>query len=316
MEAWKWWDRSMHYLFNADPQVFLNLLLGKGQVRYIAHLPEKVEGDYAIVDTLLKTEIIEESEILLVHLESETRYDSDIAERLLEYNQRIRRKYKHKQDVLSGVFHLGMDTALKRSPLLWGTSLQPWSRILEFCYPVVEMKYLTPEDIRSWDCSVLLPLLPLTEGGAKWEIVHGMLYDLGFGDRELLKIAFGMAMERMPEDDRKRLKKEYHMIYDELRADPLCREMLDDERQEGREEGREEGRVEGRMEGIQQAIQQIIQQMRKTVIALIVRDFPELESLAQTRSTAINSLERLQELILDLTILHTQEEIEQFLLSL
>lgn len=151
---------------------------------------------------------------------------------------------------------------------------------------------------------MLLPLLPLTEGGAKWEIVHGMLYDLGFGDRELLKIAFGMAMERMPEDDRKRLKKEYHMIYDELRADPLCREMLDDERQEGREEG------------IQQATQQAMQKMQRTVIALIVRDFPELESLAQTRSTAINSLERLQELILDLTILHTQEEIEQFLLSL
>lgn len=27
MEAWKWWDRSMHYLFGADPQVFLDLLL-------------------------------------------------------------------------------------------------------------------------------------------------------------------------------------------------------------------------------------------------------------------------------------------------
>ena len=24
MEAWKWWDRSMHYLFSADPQAFLD----------------------------------------------------------------------------------------------------------------------------------------------------------------------------------------------------------------------------------------------------------------------------------------------------
>jgi len=75
-EAWKWWDRSMHYLFSADPQAFLDLLLGKGQVRYLAHLPEKLEGDLSIVDTLLETEIIGEGSLLLVHLESETRKDS------------------------------------------------------------------------------------------------------------------------------------------------------------------------------------------------------------------------------------------------
>jgi hypothetical protein len=296
MVAWKWWDRSMHYLFGADPQAFLDLLLGEGQVRYMAHLPEKVDGDLLIVDTLLSTETIEEGEILLVHLESETRYDSQMGERLLEYNQKIRQKYKYKWDVLSGVFHLGKDTSLKQSPLLWGTSLRQWSRTLEFHYPVVEMKYLTPEDLRQRRRLVLLPLLPLTEGGAKWEVVQNMLYDLGFGDRELLKIAFGMAMACMSNENRKRLKKEYNMIHDELLADPLCREILE----EGREEGREEG----------------IQKMQETVIALVVRDFPELKSLAHTRIADINSLERLQQLILDLTLLHVQEEVEQFLLSL
>src|SRR5437763_1562987 len=137
-EAWKWWDRSMHYLFSVDPQAFLDLLLGEGQVRYLAHLPEKLEGDHAIVDTLLETEIIGEDDFLLVHLESEARYDSDMGERLLEYNQKIRKKYEYRRDVLSGVFHLGKDTALKQSPLPWGTSLRQWSRTLEFRYPVVE----------------------------------------------------------------------------------------------------------------------------------------------------------------------------------
>src|SRR5579859_998208 len=132
MVAWKWWDRSMHYLFSADPQTFLDLLLGEEQVRYLAHLPEKVEGDLSIVDTLLDTETIEEGEILLVHLESETRYDSGMGERLLEYNQKVRKKYKYKRDVLSGVFHLRNDTELKPSPLMWGTSLRQWSRTLEF----------------------------------------------------------------------------------------------------------------------------------------------------------------------------------------
>jgi len=296
MVAWKWWDRSMHYLFNADPQAFLDLLLGEGQVRYLAHLPEKVEGDLSIVDTLLDTETIEKGESLLVHLESETRYDSDMGERLLEYNQKVRKKYKYKRDVLSGVFHLGEDTPLKQPPLLWGTSLRQWSRTLEFHYPVVEMKYLTPQDIRWWRRMALLPLIPLTEGGAEWEVVQDMLYDLGCGDRELLKIAFGMAMQRVSEQNRKRLKKEYYMVYDELRADPLYREMLDDEREEGRKEG--------------------IQKMQEALIALVARDFFELEGLARTKITAINSLDRLQQLILDLTLLHSYEEMEQFLLSL
>jgi hypothetical protein len=292
MEAWKWWDRSMHYLFSVDPQAFLDLLLGEGQVRYLAHLPEKLEGDRAIVDTLLDTEIIEDGSFLLVHLESETRKDSKMGERLLEYNQKVRKKYKYKRDVLSGVFHLGNDAELKSSPLLWGTPLRQWSRTLEFCYPVVEMKYLTPRGIRRRGRIALLPLLPLTEGGAEWDVVQGVLHDLEFEDRELLKIAFGMAMRRVSEEHRESLKKEYHMIYDELRADPLFREMLDDERKEG------------------------IQKMQEGLIALVARDFSELEFLARTKITAIDSWEHLQHLILDLTLLHTHEEMEQFLLAL
>src|SRR5260370_10186974 len=198
MEAWKWWDRSMHYLFSVDPQAFLDLLLGEGQVRYLAHLPEKLEGDLSIVDTLLDTEIIEDGSFLLVHLESETRKDSNMGERLLEYNQKIRNKYKYKRDVLSGVFHLRNDAPLEASPLRWGTSLQQWSRTLEFRYPIVEMQHLTPIDIMRRGRLALLGLLPLTEGGAEWDVVRGMLHDLEFGDRELLKIGFGMAMQRVP----------------------------------------------------------------------------------------------------------------------
>ena len=86
------------------------------------------------------------------------------------------------------------------------------------------------------------------------------------------------------------------MIYNELRSDPLFREMLDDEREEGRKEG--------------------IQKMQEGLVALVARDFAELELLARTKIMAINNLERLQHLMLDLTILHTHEEMEQFLLRL
>ncbi len=225
------------------------------------------------------------------------RKDSDMGERLLEYNQRICKKYKYKRDVISGVFHLGNDADLKSSPLLWSTPLRQWSRTLEFHYPIVEMKYLTPIDIRQRGRLALLPLLPLTEGGAEWDIVQGMLHDLEFEDHELLKIAFGIAMRRMPEGHRKSLKKEYHMIYDELRADPLFREMLDDERQEGRQEG-------------------AIQTAQEIAIRLVARRFSELEKFARIVIAAVSDVERLQVLAIELSIASSQDQVRELLFSL
>ncbi len=82
------------------------------------------------------------------------------------------------------------------------------------------------------------------------------------------------------------------MSKEELRSDPLFREMLDDEHQEG------------------------IQAMQETAIGMVAESFAKLESLARTKFMAINSLKRLQRLMQDLYRLHTQEEVEYFLLSL
>jgi len=68
--------------------------------------------------------------------------------------------------------------------------------------------------------------------------------------------------------------------------------------------------------GVWQVIQQEIQEMQETAITLVLRKFPELESLARVKITTINNWERLPQLFLDLTLLHTQEEMEQFLLRL
>ena len=75
--------------------------------------------------------------------------------------------------------------------------------------------------------------------------------------------------------------------------------------QKGREEGRQQGREEGRQQGYQQA-----------AIDMVVAHFPDLEALARTKITAIDDLECLQHLIIDLSISHTREQMEQVLLSL
>ncbi len=216
-------DRSMYYLITIDPQAYLDLILPG--LRYLGCLPEKLEGPYLVMDALLKTETIEERHPLLVHLESETYHNPKMPERLLEYNKGAREK--HKVDVISGVFHLQGDTAIEPSPLVWGTPLKEWSRVLTFNYPVVEMKDLIPEEIRSRGRAALLPILPLTNGGAKRHIVQGMLDDLRRLERpDLFSIAFRMAVRKMSDQDRKWLEKEYPMEYDALR---LCKDQLQEE---------------------------------------------------------------------------------------
>jgi len=143
----------------------------------------------------------------------------------------------------------------------------------------------------------LLPLLPLTEGGTEWECVQGMLHDLEFGDHELLKIGFGMAMRRVSKEHREQLKKEYHMIYDELRSDPLFREMLDDERQDGRQEG-------------------ALQTAQEIAVRLVANRFPGLEKFARIVVAAVRDVERLQLLIIELSIASSEEQAKQLLFSL
>jgi hypothetical protein len=287
------WDRSMYYLIMVDPQAYLDLILPG--LRYLGCLPEKLEGPYLVMDALLKTETIEGRHPLLVHLESETYHNPKMPERLLEYNKAAREK--HKADVISGVFHLQGDTAIEPSPLVWETPLKEWSRVLTFNYPVVEMKDLIPEEIRSRGRAALLPILPLSNGGAEQPIVQGMLDDLIQLERpDLFRIAFRMAVRKMSAQGRKWLEKEYPMEYDALRMDPLYWILQEDSREEG----------------LQQGIQQAIQTTQQIAINVVAKRFPGLKKRAQESIATVNDLQRLQELIPDLSVL-PQGEVDQFL---
>jgi len=82
------------------------------------------------------------------------------------------------------------------------------------------------------------------------------------------------------------------MIYQELMEDQFYRYLVNDGVRKG------------------------VKKMQETVIGMVAESSAKLESLARTKITAISSLDRLQQLMLDLTILHSHEDMEQFLLSL
>ena len=87
------------------------------------------------------------------------------------------------------------------------------------------------------------------------------------------------------------------MEYDALRMDPLYWILQKDSREEGREEGRQECGV--------QTAQQI-------AINVVAKRFPGLKQRAQKSIATVNDLERLQELVPELSVL-SQGEVDEIL---
>jgi len=72
----------------------------------------------------------------------------------------------------------------------------------------------------------------------------------------------------------------------------------------------------GLLQGLEQGLKKGVLAMQQAAINMVVAHFADLEGLAKARITAIEDLERLQQLIVDLSMSHTREQMERVLLSL
>jgi hypothetical protein len=82
------------------------------------------------------------------------------------------------------------------------------------------------------------------------------------------------------------------------------------------EQRRAEILAEGCEEGLAQGHQQTLQTLQQAVISVVKARFPELERLAKLIISAINDVDRLQALIGELTLVASQHDAQQLLLSL
>jgi hypothetical protein len=113
---------------------------------------------------------------------------------------------------------------------------------------------------------------------------------------DLFSIAFRIAVRKMSDQDRQWLGKEYTMEYNALRMDPLYWILQKDSREEGLEEGLQRG----------------IQSAQQMAINVVAKRFPGLKERAQKSIASVNDLERLQELVPELSVL-PQEEVDEVL---
>jgi predicted transposase YdaD len=137
------------------------------------------------------------------------------------------------------------------------------------------------------------------QGGKNRAIVEETIARLqATGHQDLLPLSYAFAaLVFTKSEDKLWLKERFGKMHDILEESWAYQEMIG--------KGLLQGLQKGRQQGYQQA-----------AIDVIVARFPDLETLARTKITAINDLQRLQQLILDLSMSHTREQMKQVLLSL
>lgn len=212
----------------------------------------------------------------------------------IQYNVLARSEYN--LPVLTCVFYLRRDGKVKQPPLTWMVPLNNWS-ILTFNYLVIEVSKLTPDDIRRLGSTALLPLLPLTAGGATRKVVGEMLDTLiDQGKDELSQVGFLLSWLIFQQDSPKDsdwLRVRYKNMFEILYEEPLYQTIF------------QEGKAEGKIEALQHA-----------AIRGIQTKFPQFEQLAQHQMTFCKDEKQLDDLIVQIYIAQDERIVKQMLLAL
>jgi len=294
------WDDSLKKLVQADPQAFVRWFVPGAS--FIGARPHELKNWTLEVDALLEVKV--SGEDMLLHLEFQTYGDPDMAERLLRYN--VLARSEHKLPVLSCVIYLLGDGEVLSSPLIW---MVPNGReVLQFHYQSIELGVLSPEELLHTGQTGLLPLLPLTKGGARREIVETMFRELLSAKKmELVPIGYtlaSLAFSRENTDDQDWLLRRFHEMHDILRETPIYQEILKEGREEGLEKGLEQGLQRGQLEALRQA-----------VIDVVVERFPKLVRMAKKQVAVVEDPELLRHVLVKVSVAQRLEEARQHLLA-
>jgi hypothetical protein len=199
--------------------------------------------------------------------------------------------------VYSVLVYLTPENDLARSPYVQeipGTGMGHY-----FSFLVIKLWEVEREVLKRSGFEVLLPLLPLTKGGNTPQVVEEMASELAARDRsDLLELGlFCAGLVLKDEIDKRWLRERFSNMLDIIEDSWLYQEVTEKWLQQGLQQGR------------QQAFQQ-------AAISVLKTRFPELEQFATAIIETVNDPQRLQMLIVELSIAPSQERAKELLLAL
>ena len=278
------WDSVMKRLVRRYAKHFAKWLVAEAV--FVRALDIELQNQQLFADALLEVRL--RGEPALLHIEFQTYDDPDMAIRLLEYNVLASRQYGH-LPVYSYVIYLRRAGEVAASPLVRG--FPTGEDVHHFFFGVIKLWEVPAELFLGAGWTGVLPLVTLTDGGKRPEVVKEMIDQLASVEEyDLLAIAQvlgGLVFKTGPE--LAWFRKRFSMFQDILRESSVYQEIV------------EEGRI---------------QEQREMLMKLIQLRFPELEALAKQQSDGITTPEILPPVNFKLLAAQTIEEARQILLNL
>jgi predicted transposase YdaD len=284
------WDNIMKRLVRGYLKQFARWLVSEA-VFVRAHDIE-LKNQHLLADALL--EVILHGEPALLHIEFQSYDDPEMEMRLLEYNVLASRQNGH-WPVYSYVIYLRKAREVAISPLV--RTFPDGEEVHRFFFRVIKLWEVPAELLLQTGWTGVLPLVTLTDGGKRPEVVKEMIDRLVLAEEyDLLAISQvigGLVFKKGPELEW--FRNRFSMFQDILRESWVYQEII--------EQGREEER------------QRRIQEHRTILMRFIQLNFPELEALAKQQADGIKDPDVLSSMNIKLLSAQRVEEARQILLS-
>jgi predicted transposase YdaD len=233
----------------------------------------------------------------LLHIEFQSSDDTDMEQRLIEYNVLATRE--HNQKVYSCVIYLRKDSNIPESPLVW--EMPDGEEILRFNYKVIKLWEISAEAISETGLIGLLPLVPLAQDGGQYSAVEAMIHELAAHEEYgLLQLAKTFASLVFKDNaDREWLERGFAMYRDLLEDSWVYQEI----------------EKKGIEKGLQEERRQELQRLRKVLLTIVQRHFPEMLEVTRKQAETIQDPELLQNLTVAVSLARNIQEMMQALLE-
>jgi predicted transposase YdaD len=278
------WDIFSKLLIGARPEQYVRWLLPGATL--VETLDTALKIQELLTDGLLKVSI--DGKPALLHVEFQSYDDPTMGSRMLKYN--VLAEHQYKLPVYSIVVYLRKHK-VPRTPYI--RRFINGRIVHRFHFDIVKLWNIPAERIIALDWEGLLPLLPLSKGGKKPELVQRMVDRLGeIGDKELLQLAElygGMAFT--DENEQASFKRRFFMYQTLMQESWVYQEII----QQGMEKG--------------------LDNLRLAVVETIEERFGStaLTEMAQRQVTQMNDPTALRRLIVKIATLQTADEVSALL---
>ncbi|HVB73484.1 MAG TPA: hypothetical protein VNE38_08000 [Ktedonobacteraceae bacterium] len=285
------WDSNLKRLIGDNPQSFvLWLLPGATYIRELSqHLNRGIDID-------ILYEVNFEGARILFHLEFQRSNNTNMANRVLEYN--VFASCKFDCTVLSFVIYLKKERKIVEPPLI--RDLPNGRQVMRLDFTNIKLWEIPTDDLRRTGLRGLLPLLSLTKDGGKPEIVDEAISIIEKLEEDevkkanLLSITLTLAaLAFEDEKDREKLRRRFQMYQDILRDSEIYQLIM--------------------QEGIEKERLVQLEHQRRTILRIVQTKFPKLARLAIDQTNALTDPEKLEDLIVFMGLSQTEEEAHQYL---